>query len=212
MVGRRYQRRHERSAASREEIFGSLSISTLAIETTPGSIRPKPKPSIFSVGVEDGVDFEGRVSVEVKPEARLVEGLGLKFIEIFVFLRRLRLTFEPDRADGVVSRRPPKLGIVRKRNIFDDFDTSLLAKSLYSSLGNYDTSASTFSLDLLDLVSARSIARPAVAFTFGLPGGCDLDRIGNHEDGVKTDAELADEIIITLTAFLKCGEKSFEPE
>ena len=86
---------------------------------------------ILSWRVEDGVDFEGRIGVEVKPKARLVEGLGLKFIELFVFFfGDVALTFEPDRTDGVEFLAVHQNRELHEGGIFFDnfFDTSLLRK------------------------------------------------------------------------------------
>ena len=67
----------------------------------------------------------------MKPEARLVEGLGLKFIELFVFFfRDFAFTFEPDRADGVEFLAVHQNGELHEGGIFFDdfFNTSLLGK------------------------------------------------------------------------------------
>ena len=113
---------------------------------------------IFSWRVEDGVDFEGCIGVEVKPKARLVEGLGLEFVELFVFfLGDVALTFEPDRADGVEFLAIHQYGELHEGGIlFNDlFDTILLREVLILILErNHDTGAATFALDLLYLVSA----------------------------------------------------------
>ena len=206
---------HEAQPVGKEIFWLTVDEHFAAIEAYTRFHTTKPKAfHILSWCVEEGVDFEGCIGVEVKPKARLVESLGLKFVEIFVFfLGDVALTLEPDRADGVELLAIHQYGELHEGGIlFNDlFDTILLREVFILILErDYNASAATFALDLLDLVSARSIARPAVALTLGLPSaGVDLDRIGHHEDGVEADAELTNEIIITLTAFFECVEKGF---
>ena len=93
----------------------------------------------------------------------------------------------------------------------DAFEFILLGKLLVLILeGEDDACAAAFAFDLLDFVSAVAVAGPAEAFAFELPcAGVDFDGIGDHEDGVEADAELADQVFIALAAFFEGVEEGF---
>ena len=150
----------------------------------------------------------------MQPEARIVKGVGLEFVELFVFLvGDVAFALEPERLNGLqlvaidLDRELHEAGVA----LDDAFELILLGEILVLVLeGEHDACAAALAFDLLDFVSAVAVARPAEAFTFGLPGaGVDLDRVGDHEDGVEADAELADQVFVALAACFEGVEEGF---
>ena len=169
---------------------------------------------IFSGSEEQGIDRDGCVGSEVQPEAWIVKGVGLEFVELFVFLvGDIAFAFEPERLHGFklvtidLDRELHEAGVA-----FDDaFEFILLGKLLILILeGEDDSCAAAFTFDLLDLVSAIAVAGPAEAVAFELPGaGVDLNGIGDHEDRVEAHAELADQVFVALAACFEGVEEGF---
>ena len=64
-----------------------------------------------------------------------------------------------------------------------------------------DLAAAALALDLLDGIGAGAVAGPDMTGGVRAPGvGVNLDGFGDHEGGVETNAELADEVGVFLTA------------
>ncbi len=73
---------------------------------------------------------------------------------------------------------------------------------------DHDLGAATFAVAGLDLIGARAIAGPHVAGLAGLPGvRVDADPLCDHERGVKSHAELPDEVGVLGAAFTEGLQK-----
>ena len=148
---------------------------------------------------EEGVDGERGVGAEVQAEAGLVVGVGLEFVELGVFLvLDLVLRAEPEGLDGVDMfvvklDRERYEGAVALEDFLDLPVGGIVAAVVFELDDDLGTTAEIG--DFLDLVTARTVAGPDVAGLAGAPRfRVNFDGLRDHERGIETDAELADEV------------------
>ena len=135
----------------------------------------------------------------METEARVVVGVGLKFVELGIFLVfDFVFRAKPEGLDGVDALAVEIDGERDEGAVtFDDFLDLPVGGVVGAVVFQFDDDFGTAALAVgfFDFVATGAVAGPDVALLGTAPRvGVDLDGFRDHERGVETDAKLADEV------------------